>query len=515
MHACLNVDEIVRLIAHELVAFSGEGSAAGLACCCKSFEDPVLDELWAKQVSLLPLFNSFPGDVWKGGGYSVSAPTTCLFSLSLISIVLQKTPDDDGMGSSPEVRSKDARAQTIQPSRLPVPRNFLGHPALHHQRTLAPEFENSQVDGNTGVVYTIHPLVLSTRITSITLGFKSDLPEAMIASTITTLPRLCPDLQAIDFYDPPRNPATTAAISGMLLVTNREVLQEFCADSLLTEEASEVLYGLPNLRKLSVAIERETPLPPVSLPNLTKLTITCNNEDDWPRLFHGATLGKLEDVNFHLQSEQVGDFLEAFEKAALSSSVQNTLSKFYIFAQHSRNPNYSSLLPFKQLVDLEIEIPCDDDGCSSRVDDDIIINLSRAMPKLETLALGDPPCDQSTGGVTTKGLLALAHHCPKLSTLCVHFRVASLSEPPEIPGMIPGAGPAASWTGCALTEFVVGTTPVPEGSAMIIALTLLWIFPRLDSIGLADEEWEEVRIEISRSKEIIGYSSKQRPFIML
>ena len=43
MHACLNVDEIVRLIAYELVASGGYATAVALARCCKSFEDPVLD----------------------------------------------------------------------------------------------------------------------------------------------------------------------------------------------------------------------------------------------------------------------------------------------------------------------------------------------------------------------------------------------------------------------------------------------------------------------------------------
>jgi len=81
MHACLNVDEIVRLIAHELVTSGGEATAVGLACCCKSFEDSVLDALWVEQERFLPLLRSLPGDVWKEGGYSVSAPTTCLFSL--------------------------------------------------------------------------------------------------------------------------------------------------------------------------------------------------------------------------------------------------------------------------------------------------------------------------------------------------------------------------------------------------------------------------------------------------
>ena len=76
-HPCLNLDEIVRLIVRELVTPRGKGAAVGLACCCKSFEDPVLDVLWATQDQLLPLLKTFPGDIWEEGGYSVSVPTSC------------------------------------------------------------------------------------------------------------------------------------------------------------------------------------------------------------------------------------------------------------------------------------------------------------------------------------------------------------------------------------------------------------------------------------------------------
>lgn len=64
MHACLNVDEIVRLLARELVASGGKGTAVALACCCKNFEDSVLDALWETQDQLRPLLKSFPADVW-------------------------------------------------------------------------------------------------------------------------------------------------------------------------------------------------------------------------------------------------------------------------------------------------------------------------------------------------------------------------------------------------------------------------------------------------------------------
>ena len=178
------------------------------------------------------------------------------------------------------------------------------------------------------------PFLLSPRITSISLTFEFDLPDTMIASTITALPTLCPDLQLIDLFSLPRDPVITAAVSEMLLVTNRNTLQWLYVDSPLTEEASEVLYRLPNLCGLSVVIERETSLPSASLPNLTELTITCDDEDDWPRLFHGATLKKLKSVSFYPDSELIGDFLGTFEMAALSSSIQNVLSEFYLFIPH-------------------------------------------------------------------------------------------------------------------------------------------------------------------------------------
>ena len=65
MHPCLGVDEILRLIASELVTSGTKATAAALACCCKSFEDPMLDALWRKQYELTPLLKCFPQDVWN------------------------------------------------------------------------------------------------------------------------------------------------------------------------------------------------------------------------------------------------------------------------------------------------------------------------------------------------------------------------------------------------------------------------------------------------------------------
>lgn len=66
MHACLSVDEIVRLLAYDLVTSGGKATAVALACCCKIFEDPVLDALWGTQERLYVLLLTFPEDVWDG-----------------------------------------------------------------------------------------------------------------------------------------------------------------------------------------------------------------------------------------------------------------------------------------------------------------------------------------------------------------------------------------------------------------------------------------------------------------
>ena len=352
-------------------------------------------------------------------------------------------------------------------------------------------------------------LVLSPRTTFIGFTFDTlDLSEAMVASTLATLPTLCPNLQDIDLDLLPRDPVITASVSGILLASNRSALRRFQVDSPLTEEAREVVCKLPNLRKLSVVIEKGVSLPSAVLPNLTKLVIKYDHDSDLLQVFCGATLERLKSVTFHSRSEQIGDFLEALETVGFVASTQNTLSKLYFYTSCPWDPNYSSLLAFTQLTKLVVEFPCDF-GCSSRVDDDIIINLARTMPKLEILQLGDIPCREIPIGVTIKGLVVLARHCPDLTSLFVHFQVASLSTPPGV--SFSTFGPTPLRRDCALGDLVVGEIPILEESVFVVALTLTRIFPRLENIEYTDENWEKVLDVISASKQIIDYTGKKHP----
>ena len=159
MHACLNVDEILRLIVCELIASGGRATTVSLACCCGSFEDPVLDTLWERQDRLAPLLKSLPGDVWDEGKCAVSAPAIyVLFPHLFHPGVSQKTPNNTGVGSIPEVCSKDAKSQRTGHSRRPVFRSSLVSASWHRKRTLASQSEDSRIVVHPREVHSIHPL---------------------------------------------------------------------------------------------------------------------------------------------------------------------------------------------------------------------------------------------------------------------------------------------------------------------------------------------------------------------
>ena len=512
MHACLHVNEILRLIAREVVASEGEATAVALACCCKGFEDIVLDILWETQHNLVRLLKTFPEDVWNVGECLVSVQTTCAASSLnyFIRKYFRRLPTTLELTRfrkyARRIRNfKDFGSLDLDSLSsevfLVLQRFSFNEPLLPNLKTLELWF----VDAETA------PFILSfisPATTCIDISFEtSHLPKGLVASIITIFSARCPNLQRIGLRDLPRDPMITAAVSELLLTTNQNTLRTFYVDSPLTEEAREVVHKLPDLRGLTVVIERGAPLPSLVLPGLTKLTVRYDHDDDCLEMFHGATLGKLKYIQLNSKSEQIGDFLGTFERVALAASAQNTLSDIRLYTSCSRSPTFSSLLSFTQTKYLFVVFPCVG-GCSSMVDDDTIINLARAMPKLESLVLGSPPCRRIPTGVTAKGLVVLANHCSSLSDLCIHIQVASLITPPPTIGITPNPKPSDLRRDCALNHLEVGKIPMPDHSVLTVAITLGRIFPWLTSIEGTHEGWEKVEDAISLSRKIINYSSE-------
>jgi hypothetical protein len=346
--------------------------------------------------------------------------------------------------------------------------HLLNKPLLPNLKTLALSIRDDYIP--------LIPYILSPRTTAITMRAFENLPEVVLASMITALPTLCPGLQSIILYNLPKTPIITAALSRFLLTTNRNILEHFWVACPLLEEAREVLYKLPGLNQLQTMINGSAGLPTLVLPGLIDLSIGYDHGYDWLQGFRGASLGYLDSLQIFSESDSVDGFLEEFESVALTTSISKTLLAFSFHTPRAWRPNYRSLLPFTKLEGLVIQFSCRF-GCSSTIDDDTITDLARAMPKLETLHIGGSPCG-TPAGITTKGLSALAHYCVRLSDLRIHFQVASLA-PLETPAFASHDEWSVLMEDCALTVLDAGDTPVPEESALMVALTLLRIFPRL------------------------------------
>ena len=385
----------------------------------------------------------------------------------------------------------------------------LGHPLFPNLKTLDWHFTPV-----TGEFIPFIPLFLSARTTTIDFTFSGlDLHKATTASMIAAIPALCPNLRYVRLKGLARDSMIAAAVSELVTNTRQNTLEHFCVDSPLTEEACEVIYKHPDLCQLETVIDTPTALPTLALPNLTDIDIKYYHGHDWLQGFCGASLGKLAWVTISSESDSIGDVLAAFKSVALTTSIPATLSTFSFATERPWRPSYRSLLPFTQLKNLTIESSCKL-GCSSTIDDDTVTDLARAMPQLEILELGDDPCETPTG-ITVNGLAALAHYCPHLSELRIHFQVASL-DPPELPGLASTGGSTTSREDCALCSLCVGQIRVPAESMLTVTLTLHHIFPHLEYIEHFDSnmEWDKVLEGLDTSKELARRSSERCLFVV-
>lgn len=228
MHACLYVDEIVRLIACQLVSSRGLAIAVALACCCRSFEDPVLDTLWETQNRLDPLLKTLPEDVWDVSERTVSARASHFVS-SLNYFIwkcfrrLLTTPELARFRKYARRMRKLTEFDSLNgvtPEVCFVLQHFsFNGPLLPNLKTL--EFLSTTAEFAPFIPLFVSPGTIDIGITFETHG----LSNVLVASTINTFSTRCPSLQHIALHCPPRDPMITKAVSGLLLTINRNTLQ--------------------------------------------------------------------------------------------------------------------------------------------------------------------------------------------------------------------------------------------------------------------------------------------------
>jgi hypothetical protein len=175
----------VRLITYGLATSKRE---VGLTCCCKIFEDPVLDATWETQRGLAPLPGAFPQDVWEMD-CTVSTRTIRIIHplIYFIRKVFKRPPTTLELAS---FRRYSRRVRKLWTPSYVSSGVFLGLQRLSYNEPLLPN--------------------LTLYLWQVTAEFTRN-----IFSTLR-----CPNLQQIHFQRTPRDPAIIAGVSEFVLTAN-------------------------------------------------------------------------------------------------------------------------------------------------------------------------------------------------------------------------------------------------------------------------------------------------------
>ena len=195
-----------------------------------------------------------------------------------------------------------------------------------------------------------------------------------------------------------------------------------------------------------------------------------------------------------------------FQRARWTSRarrVRATLTCLEIHGWVSIDATFTSLFSlFSNLTTLFAQPRCAD-GCAFPLTDQDMVQLSAALPRLETLDLGGP-CPLGTCNTTVFCLLALSVHCKNLRRLMIHFNttnltndIQSLSEDPYFRDL--GSLP----TRCHLMSFDAGGSPFPRPTSdediTTIAAGLIGIFPSLiDVHSYIGKNWTVLRSRVRK-----------------
>jgi len=284
------------------------------------------------------------------------------------------------------------------------------------------------------------------------------------------------------------DPHIIDAASTVLLKCNPEKLRYFHVDSALSVEAFTYATQLPNLESFFIRTEpTEFDVPPLPtspvFPSLGSLEINANDT-------RSPFLQTIANLGLEFPAATLRTFLPTTITALRPRGLHQTLTRLSITPEGDFDLDMAALRPLlflNQLTYLEITFLCSQDRCPHNLSDKNLEELVKAMPKLELLSLGPIPCAQPANS-TLKSLVSIAKHCKHMQTLIIHTNVEAIvhemlhhGEGGEGP---PLEDPLSPFPACPLSSINFGPCFIPndEQGATIFALTLLRLFPLLNSV---------------------------------
>ncbi|KAF9786341.1 hypothetical protein BJ322DRAFT_1191412 [Thelephora terrestris] len=233
----------------------------------------------------------------------------------------------------------------------------------------------------------------------------------MLPLILSTLSTLSPDVQEIQIERLFHSPSTEEASSELLMRCNPYHLRKYNVDSPISAAALRHIIQLPSLEKFWLVVDTFRlldPLPVVLLPAiknpvLTSIFVECSAAD-------------------------VAQLMEAFQLTAATCGIQERLQEFRVRSQEEFKISpevITCTLPFKNLMSLQVLSECSTVICQTfDLTDDHINLLTKAMPRLESLAIGEEPC-RVPSQITFKSLYTISNWCTWLANLQIHFNPAS------------------------------------------------------------------------------------------
>ena len=501
MHHIFELDEIIRLIANNLVDIGCNRGALSLACCCKLLSVPVLDTMWEwEQTDLTTLIMTFPPDLWEATPHAIVSPPQnpphrmCVNTTATQFLVRGPSEDewDRFSAYARRMRNLSITPHTVFPTAPTfelLATRFLDSSMLPNLL----ELEWWHTDASIHIPGFLRLLLPTVSLITLDLSLKNIPDPRKVLSVISPIYNT---LQCI--YITGGDSDLVQEFSTLLFNCNPRLLRAFYVDGQLSRTAFIHASQLPRLLYLGATVQPEgqEPLGGASLPammfsSLQYLGIKEFDTDSiWMQSLERICSTSLEMLALELVNVESARTILHLALANLHrGGPHRALTELMVDCEGGfcglevDTTTVKHLLPFTQLTTLNISFVCGQDQCGYKFSDKDVEKLVKAMPKLEHLALGKKPCSLPANN-SDKSLLAIARHCKHLKTLLIHANVQAVMIGTSDYNHLPGED-----QGCNLHSITFGPCFIPDGvrGAWAFASKLLRIFPHLDTVNSSDQ----------------------------
>ena len=349
---------------------------------------------------------------------------------------------------------------------------------------------------------------ISPFISRFLMSIDIDVPRVaspMLPPILTKLSTLSSDLREIQVQRLSHSPSTEEASSQLLMQCNPYRLRKYNVDSPMSASVLGHTVQLPSLEEFWLVVvdsfQLPDPLPVIVFPSLRILDVKYNGDLTWLKLLPAIDNPSLTSIFVQCSGSDVAHFMEAFQLITTGCGMHERVQQFRVRGHDEFKITPRTIactFSFKNLTFLKMLSECSATSCQTlHLTDNDIDLLTKAMPRLESLALGGEPC-RVRSKITFKSLYAISRRCTRLTTLQIHFDPASFVVKVEMDSMDVALGlpdlKTPSSGSCPVTRIDVGYIPVPDESnaCYVIGLGLLGVFPRLKKVGYNDEDWEDI-----------------------